>query len=303
MSPYRYLLFFFIIATLYSCKKEERREITDLTFPSDTYYVSEGSELFLYINQGNQKYQVEVADESLIEVRVDETLWPAGGVYVTGLKKGDTEITVKDMVTSQQVSLTIHVVDPYLLLEIGPLHPVIQTPAEFPQASRQQIWDEAMAYETLELSPIVILHRNATLQFFTFDTEKDLQDGKVKYSGTYELSYMEGGEQELTLHYADEEKASTFSLLAESPYAKSVLTSFAGNPVDSRRTSVNKLASSDLQATSPIEDFKEYFLLNMDLTSDFKTQYPDVESVWLTQQARLWFNYPSHGMIGDGILK
>lgn len=313
MTPYRYLLFFFIIATLYSCKKEERREIADLTFPSDTYYVSEGSEFFLYIMQGNQSYQVAVADESIIETRVEESFWPAGAVYVTGLKKGNTELTVKDMVTGQKATLMIHVVDPYLLLRMGSLRPVINAPAPLPEATNQQIWDEAMVYGAVELGPIVILHRNATQQFFTFETEKDLHDGKIKYSGTYELSFIEGGDQELILHYADDEKTSAFSLLVESQYAKDVLTSFSGDTEGSGKSSSIKFASSssikpiifnpDLLAESPIENFDGYFQLIIDLTTDFKSKYPEVESVWLAQQAQLWLEYPSYGKIGDGVLK
>lgn len=303
MNLYRYLLFTFIVATLFACKKEERREITDLTFTSDTYYVSEGTELFLYINQGNQKYQVEVADKSLVETRVDETLWPAGGIYVSGLKKGDTKVIVKDLVTGQQAELTIHVVDPYLVLEIGSLHPVIKVDPQTPQPIYQQILDEVKTYETRELNPLVILYRNAAQEFFTFEKEKDLQEGNYKHSGTYELSYKEGGEQVLKLHYAEEEETSTFSLLAESPYAKNALSSFAGNVVDSRKHSAIKLATSDLIATSPIEHYEDYFLLNIELTSTFQTKYPQLESAWLTQQARLVFNYQDYAKIGDGILK
>lgn len=307
MIHIRYLLFIFIGLILHSCKKDDPREVYDLTFPSDTYYVSEGNEIFLYINQGNQKYQLETADGSVIETRLDDSLWPAGGIYVTGLKKGDAKLTVKDMVTGQQTTLNIHVVDPYLLFRMSSLVPVIKVPPQMPEITRNKIRDEAKTYGTLQLDQIIILHRNATRQFFIFENKEDLHNGKIEHSGTYELYFSEGGKQQLTLYYADNEKTTSVSLLAESRYAREVLSAFSGNMEASAQSTGIKLASlvgnPDLQAESPAEYFDQYFLLKSDLTASFKSNYPDVEFVWLTQQAQLWPDFQNYGKIGDGILK
>src|SRR5690606_34235350 len=302
MKPYRYLLFFLMISTLFACKKEDRRKISDLTFPSDTYYVSEGSELFLYINQGNQKYEVEVADESLIDTRVDASLWPAGGIHVTGLKKGSTQLTVTDQVTGQQVTLAVHVVDPYLVIGLGSQVPAMKASAQMPEEARKKIRDEVSAHGTMRLAEIMILHRNDDRQFFVFETQTALHEGQVKDSGSYELSLNEEGEQELTLHYDDGVRTSKFDLVFQSPNSRDVLKSFAGTMANSRKFSGVKFSSTEIFADSPIENFENNFLLKVDLTNEFKTRYPEVEFVWLTQQAELWPNFQDDGKIGDGVL-
>src|SRR5690606_34644224 len=114
----RFILAFVLFSTfMISCKKDKSVVIEDLKFPLETYYVSEGGEISLHINSGNQKYSLSVSDDELIQTNVNPTDWPVGSIQVRGLKKGSTQLTVKDEVSSQEVILQIHVVDPYLVMK------------------------------------------------------------------------------------------------------------------------------------------------------------------------------------------
>lgn len=302
MTSFRYLLLFVVIA-LSACKKDDPHEIYPLTFPSDTYYVSEGSELFLYINQGNQQYELEIGgDESVISTRADESSWPAGGIYISGLKKGSTQLSVKDRVSGQKVDLKVHVVDPFLLLRLSSVVPALKVPAEVPEATRNLIREEAMTYGSLELDEILILHANAEKEFFLFKDKDGLHEGLIEDQGHYELSPAADGEDYvLTLRYAGDDKSLTFILSGYNTYADNILESFSGH-----KRSIAKLASldgrSDLTAESPVE-YQPLFMLRKDLTSELKADYPAIEFVWLTQQVFWWDDFQNYAKIGDGVLK
>lgn len=64
---YLRLIFSFVLLSVItvSCKKENEVQIMNLKFPLYTYYVSEGAEVKLYIQSGNQKYAVQVGDDKL----------------------------------------------------------------------------------------------------------------------------------------------------------------------------------------------------------------------------------------------
>ncbi len=105
-----------------SCKKDKAVEISDLKFPLDTYYVPVGGELSIDVQQGNQKYTVSAKDDKLLQTTIQTANPPAGNLRISGLKKGNTQLTVRDEVTGQSAVLQIHVVDPYLVLKIVSFH-------------------------------------------------------------------------------------------------------------------------------------------------------------------------------------
>lgn len=299
--PYVFLTLFAL-----SCKKDKPVVITDLTFPIDTYYVPFGGEIYISINQGNNKYVLDVADEAIIRPQAPLDHWPAGAFYVSGLKKGSTELTVTDEISGQKKTLLIHVVDPFLVMRIGGPVPGLMADQRMPNATQVAIRKEAKSFGLFSPNEVLILQNNAGQQFYLFDNKgnmnilKTLDASDIKYSGTYEFDttqdsspFDEGEIRQLTLYPDDGEESIILPIRANNQYSAQTLTDFIEN------------TNTPLGENQPIDYFRQKIRFYTDLTDHFKPDYPDyLQYVMVSHTAELWWNYHNYGLkIGDDIFK
>ncbi|MFC3196456.1 hypothetical protein ACFOET_02395 [Parapedobacter deserti] len=298
----------FLALIALSCKKEKPVEIADLTFAADTYFVPSGGEIFIRINQGNNKYTLDVADDALIQLRTDLDHWPVDArIYVSGLKKGSTELTVTDEVSGRQETLHIHVVDPFLVIRVGGPIPGILVDQRMPGDTQDAIRKEAKSFGPFQLGEFLVLQHIAEQRFYVFDNpgnlnteSKTLNASNVKYAGTYEFGvthdsspFDEGEIRQLILHPEDGGEPISLPIRANSQYAIQTLTDFIEN--------TNTPSGENL----PTDYFKQFISFHIDLTPHFKPDYPDyLQYVNVHHQAQLWRDCHNSGLkIGDGILK
>src|SRR5690606_37277093 len=132
-----------------------------------------------------------------------------------GLKKGSTQLTVKDEVSSQEVILQIHVVDPYLVMKAFSLIPLIEgADYETDQAIRNKIKNESQNFAEFKEGEVLILQRNEDHKFLVFKNEEDVEKGVIHKSGNYTLSFDFGGPNRLVLDYDDTEDLVEFPIHA-----------------------------------------------------------------------------------------
>ena len=297
----RFLILCFLALSFLACKKDKPAEIADLVFPSDTYYVSNGSELQLDVQQGNNQYQLTVDDVSIIQVQADDSVWPAGRLFVKGVNKGSTVLRVKDEVTGMEIPLKIHVVDPFLFLRLSTPVPALKVAPQVSEETRNIIREEAKKFADFDLDDILILNRNAEQRFFVFEKGKEILESTVKQSGTYELVFDNEGEQRLTLNFDGGDTPLILGVRTNSLWSAQKLNEFAGtNQVE--QAAAKRMG--DIRAESPVEYFDRYFLTYKDLTPHFQAAYQDVETIELYQQIEIWPDFQNYGLkIGDNILK
>lgn len=304
------LAYVFLSAFIISCKKDSV-EIIDLKFPLDTYYVSEGDEMSLHINSGNQKYSLSVSDEALIETTINATNWPVGSIQVKGLKKGSTQLTVKDEVTSQEVILQIHIVDPYLIMKAVHLIPVIEgANYETDLSIRNEVRNESQNFAAFGEGEVLILQRNADHRFSIFKSEEDVERGVIHKSGNYSLGFYYGGPNRLTLYYPDTEEMAEFPIHVPNDETFFKLLDFSReDSFDTKKIaahsnvktqSMNGPSAEVIQNTSPVSSYNFYLI--RDFTTYFQATYPDVKRVELFQAINF---YPTYHQLnfGEGVLK
>ncbi|HWK58837.1 MAG TPA: hypothetical protein VNQ80_15945 [Parapedobacter sp.] len=309
MNIPRYISFFLGLLALSCSKKEQPAEIADLVFPSDTYYVGAGSQTSLYIMQGNKRYQLLAGDETIIEAVADGTPWPAGQLTVKGLKKGSSVLSVTDEITGKEVSLTIHVVDPFLVSRLGHAVPAVKFDPLVPEATRKTIREEVKTFADFDLDDILVLHRNKEQRFFVFgkvDFEKGekLSESALKQSGTYELVFSTDGEQQLTLHFDGEGNSLSLGVYANSAWAKNTLQEFSSGKQSSPAMAEKRMSA--IHAETPIDYFDRHIKVFKDLTFHINAAYPDIEieSAALYQEVELWPDFQNYGLsLDDGILE
>ena len=279
----------FSLITL-SCRKEKQVEIKDLKFPVYTYYVPKGNEILLSIQSGNQKYSVKAEDQSLIETTVKNTDWPAGSIYVKGVKNGSTQFTVKDEVSGQQALLNIHVVDPFFVMKVTDLIPgVLGSPLSNVKLVREKLKAEPKYNsDFFSNGEIVVLRRNADQQFLVFRNEEDLEKGVIYKSGNYNLDLTGNSSSKLAFTFDDSNKTIEFLIHPETT-SYSILLDF----------SKNKLAGpAQFNPQNPYP----YVYLAKDFTKEFQVTDPDLERVELSQGMST-YPYFLPMKIAEGILK
>ncbi|MFC3196455.1 hypothetical protein ACFOET_02390 [Parapedobacter deserti] len=305
------LSYLFFALFILSCKNEETLEVKDLQFIQETYYVPEGDYVNVHVASGNQQYSLSGFDEDLISPMVSNTDFPAGSIYVNGLKKGKTAITVKDEVSGQEVQLTIHVVDPFLALEVSDVIPMIKNEDyETVQAIREQVRTEPQRFFGFETREVLILQQNADNQFWVFKNEEEAARGTVHKSGKFTLTFSYGGPNRLRLDYEDSDEPIEYALFAPNQTVFSSLLRWSqnGEPENSAanvqsnalRSSIGSKSAEIRQNTSPVENY-ELFLIK-DFTAIFKETHPEVEEVELFQSMRV-YGQRRYLKIADGILE
>lgn len=262
----------------------------DLKFPLHTYYIPKGNEISLSIQTGNQKYSVKAADPSLIETTVTNEDWPAGTIYVKGLKNGSTKFTVKDEVSGQEALLDIHVVDPFFVMKVTDLIPgVVGSPLSNVTSIREKLKAEPKYNsEFFGNGEILILRRNSDQQFLVFKNEEDVEKGLVYKSGNYSLDLTDDSPGKLTFNFAGGNTPVEFLIHPETT-SYAILLDF----------SKNKLAGpAQFNPQNPYP----YIYLAKDFTKEFQVIDPDLERVELSQGM---FTYPYFLPIkfAEGILK
>lgn len=301
MKMLRYPLFILCLSalTLLSCNKNKHVELFDLQLSNDTYYVSEGDQIHIRINQGNKKYQV-IADNNTIINAVSDPNWDiAGQIVVSGLKKGTTKLQIKDEVSGNEVPVTVHVVDPFIVLKSGGPVPGVKAAPLTPTETIQAIRSEVLTYNVFDKGDLIILSRNMEHQFMVFSDAEAMKNADVKRSGTYSFHSNQNDELMITLKFKEEEKTVSLSLLLNSPFVKKSIDSFRSTDptLKSASTPVSRLE------TKPFEYFDEYFTLIQDKTDTFTTTHNTVESVQLFEQMHLWYDFHNYGLkIGNGLL-
>jgi hypothetical protein len=280
-----------------ACKKNKTVEIAELRFPGDTYYVSTNSDLRIYINQGNKKYQLTVDDASLIQAQADGEPSPAGWIMVKGLKKGSTLLKVKDQVNGKEVALTIHVVDPFLTFKLGQAVAVLKVAPRMTQAVRNTISQKAQTFADFDPETLLVLQRTPQARFYIFEKGKELSPSKIIDSGTYELAFDEAGKQQLSLNFDNRSTELHLGVLANSTWAKTTLKNFAAN--GKSQTSVT---STPARSTVPNEFFDRYISTFKDITMHFDAD-ADIESITLAQSMEIWPDFQDYGVrIAPGVL-
>src|SRR5690606_6140434 len=132
-------------------------------------------EIFISINQGNNRYKLDVTNDALIESETFVDAEPANArIYVSGLKKGSTELTVTDKVSQQKKTLTIHVVDPFLVMKVSEAVGGVMADPRIPAATQALIRDEAKSFGPFHSRKVLILQHNAARRFLVFDDPGNL---------------------------------------------------------------------------------------------------------------------------------
>ncbi|MBK1439849.1 hypothetical protein JHJ32_07630 [Parapedobacter sp. ISTM3] len=305
------LLWVFLALSILSCKKEKPVETEDLEFIQETYYISEGDYVNVLIANGNKEYSLSGFDEELIVPMVSVTDFPAGAIYINALKKGTTDIMVKDDISGQAAKLTIHVVDPFLAMEVSDIVPIIKDEEyETGQAIRDKIRTEPQSFFDFETREVLVLQQNADNQFWLFKNEEDAVRGNIHKSGEFTIRFSYGGPNRLQLKYDGSEEAVEYDLYTPDQTAISTLlrwsqNSGAENNTEKAQSSALRLSLGSERAevrqnTSPVDNNPQLFLIK-DFTSFFKESYPTVERVDLFQSMRI-YERSRYLKIADGIL-
>lgn len=287
-------------------------EVKDLEFTQETYYIPEGDHATVYVASGNQQYSLSGFDEAIISPAVSNTDFPAGVIYITGLKKGKTEMTVKDEVSGQEVQLTIHVVDPFLVMEASDVFPMIKDQNdETARAIWEHVRTEPQGFFGFETREVLVLQQNADNRFWVFKNGEDAARGITHKSGKFTLTFSYGGPNRLRLDYEDSDEPIEYALFTPHQPAFSSLLRWAQNG-DAENSTVknqsNALKAASIgspsaempQNTSPVDNSPQLFLIK-DFTSFFKESYPTVERVELFQRMR-FYGQRQHLKIAEGIL-
>ncbi|WP_353127240.1 hypothetical protein [Parapedobacter pyrenivorans] len=310
-SPRIMLSCVFLALFTLSCKKETPGEVKELEFIQETYYIPEGDYVNVLVASGNKKYSLSGFDEKLIVPIASITDFPAGAIYINALKKGKTDITVKDDISGQEAKLTIHVVDPFLAMEVSDIVPIIQDEAyETGQAIRDKIRTEPQSFFDFETREVLVLQQNSDNQFWLFKNEEDVARGDIYKSGKFTIRFSYGGPNRLQLAYDDSDETIEYGLYTPDQPAFSTLmrwsqkseeeNSMAKVQSNALRSSIGSTRAEVRQNTSPVDNNPQLFLIK-DFTSFFKESHPTVEQVELFQGMRI-YERSRYLKIADGIL-
>lgn len=104
---------------LIACNDDDNNEteLQPLTFEKESYEVLSEIDNYITIRSGNQHYTITVEDKDILDANpmIFEGSPSPGQIVVKGKKKGQTTITVKDNMTSDEVKLKIKVTDFYIM--------------------------------------------------------------------------------------------------------------------------------------------------------------------------------------------
>lgn len=300
----RFIAISCIILICLSCKKDEKEYYPELVFPVDTYYVSQGADLRVYIQQGNGVYDITTADADILEFKKDEQFWPAGAITIKGLKKGSTTLTVNDIGNNKSVALTVYVVDPFLMLQIGSPIPqfkwkegVIQN-----EDKANEIRNEILKFNNFEPQNILILKSGTSTEYLLFKDINHIQPSHAIGEGSFVFSTNLSSEPLLTLTDKQTKKQKKLPLYFYQNRAPDLLFNFLNFPSKSVRELTASTGAVKL-STSVVEPIENKFLYFQDISAQIKDKYPEVDTAELYQDVTIIKDFHNQGVkIGPGIL-
>lgn len=300
------LLCFLFSLSFISCEKD-KSEIADLEFYSETYYLSEGESMSIPIINGNHQYSLNISDESLLNSIINNEGWPAGEIEITGLKKGTVKLSVTDQICLQTVQLTVHIVDPFIAMELQDYGLIVDKATDYEEY--KAIKDEIDNWIDIEHGSILILQAGNGHKYSIFKTRKDLSKGIVDKSGTYGLSFNYGGPNRLNLKDAESGKTVEFKIhtTKEQSFRKflnfcrnnSGLETIPEEEATNQERNIDEVKAEVRQNTSPVINY-DLFLVH-DLTTIFKNDYPHLNYVELFQ-GMIFVNSRYDTVFGEGVL-
>ncbi|SJN19041.1 hypothetical protein [Sphingobacterium sp. JB170] len=301
----RIILVISVILTAISCEKDEKEFYPELVFPLDTYYVSQGTDLRVYIQQGNGAYELNAADANILAFDKDEQSWPAGAITISGLKKGSTTLTVNDIRNKKNVTLNIHVVDPYLITQIGSPTPlfkwkegVIQN-----QDKANEIRNDINKYKVFEPQNILVFKTGTSSEYMLFQDTEHIDRSQVISEGSFEFSATLATEPMLILtdkHTKKQEKLPLYFYQQNTP---KLLLNFL-NLANRANSELTAASGEGVQLnTSPVESLEGKFFYFKDISAQIKAKHPEAEIAQVYQDVKIMEHFHDYGIeIGSGIL-
>ena len=303
------LLLCFAFIGLFGCKKSQNAAPLDLVFPSDTYYVSAGSTLSLYVQRGNKQYTLHVENPDIIQAEADGSISSSGQILVQGIKRGSTMLHVRDQITGEEASLEMHVVDPFLTLEIGAGVPVVKF-GDFipnvnplvPEETRKQIREKISSYADFEEGDVLILQKGQDARFFIFravdfQAGENLSAAALKHTGQYTLIPQSDETLEIQFKFEDSTAPINRIIRIHSAWAKDHLNAFW-----TANAHPNGPATSDADG----QYFNQFFSLIKKVTPETIAAYPAVpiEFAEVAYSVHIWNNFQDFGLsIETGLLE
>lgn len=298
----RFFAIGFLLLICLSCEKDEKEFYPELIFPLDTYYVSQGTDLRVNIQQGNGIYDIIAADTSILDFETEEQSWPAGAITITGLKKGRTTLSISDIRNNKSVELTVHVVDPYLMLNIGSPIPLYKWVEGFNPEPEDvlEVRSEIEKHQIIEPQSILILKSGANSEYMLFKDIDHLERAQVTSDGSFEFSLSETPELTLTdKKTGKQEKLSLFFYTDDPPHLLARFLNLPGK-IDKKLMASTRLVKL---STSPSESVDDRFLYYQDVSEQIKTKHTKVQTAQLYQDATIMKNFQDYGIkIGMNIL-
>lgn len=289
-----------------SCEKD-KSETADLEFYTETYYLSQGESMSIPIISGNHKYSLSISDESLLYSNIVEEEWPSGKIDITGIKKGTVELRVTDEISLQTVRLIVHIVDPFIALQLHDYGLIVDKTNDYEEY--KTIRDEIDNWIEIEHGSILVLQAGNGHKYSIYKTVKDLGATKAYKSGSYELTFNYGGPNRLKLKDAESRKTVDFQIYTTKEQSFRKFLNFYRNDNNLETTPDEKTTDQERdigevraevrQNTSPVVDY-DLFLVN-DLTSIFKNDYPHLKYVELFQ-GMIFVESRYDTIFGEGVL-
>lgn len=284
-----------VILTAISCEKDEKEFYPELVFPLDTYYVSQGTDLRVNIQQGNGIYNIIAADTSILNFEAEEQSWPAGAITITGIKKGRATLQVSDIRNNQSVELTVHVVDPYLMLNIGSPIPLYTWVDGFTPGSQDDLEVRSAIQKCQIIDPqsVLILKSGAKSEYMLFKDIDHLQRSQVISEGSFEFSLSQTPTLTLTNKNTGKQDKLTLFFYTDNP--PNLLAHFLNLP---GKFDKKVMASTGLVklSTSPIVPVDDRFLYYQDVSEQIKTKHTNVQTAQLYQDATIMKNFQDYGI-------
>ncbi len=301
----RFFTIAFLLFICISCEKEEKEYYPELVFPLDTYYVSEGTDLHVYIQQGNGAYQLTATDTDILAFDKDEQSWPAGLITITGLKKGSTTLTVNDMRNKKTVALQIHVVDPYIITQIGSPTPLFnwKEGAIQNEDKANEIREDINTYKVFESQNILVLKSGTSPEYLLFKDALHIDSSQVISEGTFEFSETLAEDPMLILTDKHTKKQEELPLYFYQERAPKLLSNFL-NLASKNKSKLMASSGGDIRlSTSPVESLEGKFFYFRDISTPLKAKYPEIEIAQVYQDIEIMENFQNIGIkIGSGIL-
>lgn len=106
------LFFSLFVVLLVACSSDDSKRTLDFVMTPGSYEVAAGSSIHLPIVSGNGDYTLIPGNRNIIEAEFEKSINGSFGTFkVTGLKKGETTLEIKDNIALQTYALDIKVTE------------------------------------------------------------------------------------------------------------------------------------------------------------------------------------------------